>query len=281
MLSRTLLLPRIPPSLRTRTLCPRLAPPRPRPPPLPSRSRVLTTPHTPRHARFASTSAPPPPPPSRPRSTAYQNAREDHYRNRNRSLLLYSAATVLVVTATSYLAVPLYRVFCSTTGYAGTPQTDQSRFLPERLVARTDLDRRIRVTFNADSSDSLPWSFEPQQRDVRVLPGETALAFYTATNHSDEDIVGIATYNVTPNNIAPYFAKVECFCFEEQRLLAGEEVDLPVFFFIDRDFVDDPNMKDIREVTLSYTFFRARRDSFGNLVPAEGPLAVPNSAPVV
>ncbi|GAA5825223.1 hypothetical protein JCM3770_001837, partial [Rhodotorula araucariae] len=79
--------------------------------------------------------------------------------------------------------------------------------------------------------------------------------------------------------VAPYFAKVECFCFEEQRLLAGEEVDLPVFFFIDRDFVDDPQMKDVREVTLSYTFFRARRDSFGNLVPADGPLAVANSVP--
>ncbi|POY73253.1 hypothetical protein BMF94_3587 [Rhodotorula taiwanensis] len=224
---------------------------------------------------------PPPPPPRRPNpaAEAYQRAREAQYKERNRSLLLYSAATILVVTAGSYLAVPLYRVFCSATGYGGTPQTDQSRFGPERLVARTDLGSRIRVTFNADASDSLPWSFEPQQKEVRVLPGETALAFYTATNHSDEDIIGIATYNVTPMNIAPYFAKVECFCFEEQRLLAGEEVDLPVFFFIDRDFVDDPLMKDVREVTLSYTFFRARRDSYGNLVPAEGPLAVADSVP--
>ncbi|BGP25761.1 cytochromec oxidase assembly protein COX11 [Rhodotorula toruloides] len=211
----------------------------------------------------------------------YQRAREEHYKRRNRSLLLYSAATVLIVTAGSYLAVPLYRVFCSTTGYGGTPDTDSSKFTPDRLIPRTDLDRRIRVTFNADASDALPWSFEPQQKEVRVLPGETALAFYTATNHSSEDIIGIATYNVTPQNIAPYFAKVECFCFEEQRLLAGEEVDLPVFFFIDRDFVDDPLMKDVREVTLSYTFFRARRDSYGNLVPSEGPLAVPNSVPAV
>ncbi|GAA5923019.1 hypothetical protein JCM3775_006226 [Rhodotorula graminis] len=283
MLTRTL--PRIATPLRSRT--PLASSPSPA-------LLALRRPLAPRIAnlarhRFASTSStatgtaprPSPHPPQRPQQGAYQRARHEHYRQRNRSLLLYSAATILVVTAGSYLAVPLYRVFCSATGYAGTPQTDQSRFVPERLVARTDLDRRIRVTFNADSSDSLPWSFEPQQRDVRVLPGETALAFYTATNHSDEDIVGIATYNVTPNNIAPYFAKVECFCFEEQRLLAGEEVDLPVFFFIDRDFVDDPNMKDIREVTLSYTFFRARRDSFGNLVPAEGPLAVAGSAPVV
>ncbi|GJN90043.1 hypothetical protein Rhopal_003041-T1 [Rhodotorula paludigena] len=223
----------------------------------------------------------PPPRPQQTQREAYERARAEHYKQRNRSLLLYSAATVLVVSAASYLAVPLYRVFCAKTGFAGTPTTDMSKFLPERLVARTDLDRRIRVTFNADSSDSLPWSFEPQQREVRVLPGETALAFYTAKNHSDEDIIGIATYNVAPDKIAPYFAKVECFCFEEQRLLAGEEVDLPLFFFIDQDFVDDPDMKDVDDVTLSYTFFRARRDSYGNLVPSEGPLAVAGSVPAV
>lgn len=134
-------------------------------------------------------------------SESYQRAREARYKERNRSLLLYSAATILVVTAGSYLAVPPYRVFCSATGYGGTPQTDASRFGPDRLIPRTDLDKRIRVTFNADASDSLPWSFEPQQKDVKVLPGETALAFYTATNHSDEDIIGIATYNVTPMNV--------------------------------------------------------------------------------
>lgn len=209
MLTRTL--PRLAPTLRTRTTRALASPAhlallRPLAPRIANPDLALVT-----RTRFASTSTttsstpqPPPPPPNRAQQQgAYQRARHDHYRQRNRSLLLYSAATILVVTAGSYLAVPLYRVFCSTTGYAGTPQTDQSRFVPERLVARTDLDRRIRVTFNADSSDSLPWSFEPQQRDVRVLPGETALAFYTATNHSDDDIVGIATYNVTPNSVRP------------------------------------------------------------------------------
>lgn len=212
---------------------------------------------------------------------AYAKRRAQLHAERNRSLLLYSTATIILVTAASYLAVPLYRVFCSATGYAGTPLTDKSRFSSDRLMAAEEGEtRRIRVKFNADRSDSLPWSFEPIQREVQVLPGETALAFYTATNNSDEDIIGIATYNVTPNNvsgldtqkrcsvfhsfivahlphfpqIAPYFAKVECFCFEEQRIQAGEEVDLPVFFFIDRDFMDDPLMKDVREVTLSYTF---------------------------
>lgn len=104
-------------------------------------------------------------------------------------------------------------------------------------------------------SDVLPWKFTPQQREVRVLPGETALAFYTATNKSTEDIIGVATYSVTPAQVAPYFSKIQCFCFEEQRLNAGETVDMPVFFFIDPDFVNDPTMTKIDTITLSYTFF--------------------------
>lgn len=114
---------------------------------------------------------------------------------------------------------------------------------------------RIRVTFNASVSDVLDWKFTPQQREVRVLPGETALAFYTATNRSKEDIIGVATYSVTPAQVAPYFSKIQCFCFEEQRLNAGETVDMPVFFYLDPDMLNDLNMRGINEVTLSYTFF--------------------------
>lgn len=113
----------------------------------------------------------------------------------------------------------------------------------------------------------LPWKFVPQQREVRVLPGETALAFYTATNKSDEDIIGVATYSVTPGQVAPYFSKIQCFCFEEQRLNAGETVDMPVFFYIDPEFVTDINMKGIETVTLSYTFFKAKYDKDGHLRP--------------
>lgn len=115
--------------------------------------------------------------------------------------------------------------------------------------------KRIRVTFNASVSDVLPWKFTPQQREVRVLPGETALAFYTATNRSDRDIIGVATYSVSPAQVAPYFSKIQCFCFEEQRLNAGETVDMPVFFYIDPDVVNDLNARGIETVTLSYTFF--------------------------
>jgi len=117
---------------------------------------------------------------------------------------------------------------------------------------------RIRVTFASSVSSNLDWKFIPQQREVRVVPGETALAFYKAENRSSEDIIGVATYSVTPGQVAQYFSKIQCFCFEEQKLTAGEEVDMPVFFFIDPDFANDPAMKGIEQVTLSYTFFKAK-----------------------
>lgn len=142
------------------------------------------------------------------------------------------------------------------------------RFEPSRLIPLNPGADKIRVTFNADASDELPWSFDRSQEEIYVIPGETALAFFTATNKSKKDIIGIATYNVAPDRIAPYFSKVECFCFEEQKLLAGEQVDLPVFFFIDNDYLDDPNVKDVKDVVLSYTFFAARRNQkTGQLEP--------------
>lgn len=213
----------------------------------------------------------------------YRAAQQARLKARNRSLALYALSLGVVTLGLSYAAVPLYRAFCSATGFGGTPMTSitkgEGKFAPERLKALVagegQKERWITVRFNADSSDALPWKFWPCQRSVRVRPGETALAFYKAKNMSDKDILGIATYNVTPGQvhrssfhlpvcladawhsavqIAPYFAKVECFCFDEQRLLAGEEVDLPIFFFIDQDFADDPLMRDIDDVVLSYTF---------------------------
>jgi len=178
---------------------------------------------------------------------------------------MYSLATILFVGGASYAAVPMYRAFCSATGYNGTPMTS-GRFDAERLVPLTEA-KSIKVHFNADKSSSLPWSFTPQQKFVVVKPGETSLAFYKAKNTSKEDLIGIATYNVTPAKVAPYFSKVECFCFEEQKLLAGEEVDMPILFFIDKDCLEDDSMKDVDDVVLSYTFFKARRNTHGVLEP--------------
>ncbi|KAJ6609217.1 cytochrome c oxidase assembly protein CtaG/Cox11-domain-containing protein [Mycena sp. CBHHK59/15] len=192
--------------------------------------------------------------------------RADVYKERNRNLLMYTSAVIITTLGVTYAAVPLYRMFCAATGFAGTPNVGTGRFEAERLVP-VENAHRIKVHFNADRAESLPWTFTPQQRFVTVLPGETSLAFYTAKNNSDKDIIGIATYNVTPDRVAPYFSKVECFCFEEQKLLAGEEVDMPLLFFIDKDILDDPSCRYIDDVVLSYTFFRARRNQQGHLEP--------------
>lgn len=201
----------------------------------------------------------------------------------------YTLSIILGTVAFSYGSVPMYKMvylphlspphppplaipttadtpypqICQTTGYGGQPvrahgTANSGDGSPEDLASRlepvTDA-RRIRVTFSSSVSDVLPWKFTPQQREVRVLPGETALAFYTATNNSDKDIIGVATYSVTPAQTAPYFSKIQCFCFEEQRLAAGETVDMPVFFYLDPDLLKDLNMRNVHTVTLNYTFF--------------------------
>ncbi|KAI9758327.1 MAG: Cytochrome c oxidase assembly protein cox11, mitochondrial [Lichina confinis] len=159
-------------------------------------------------------------------------------------------------------------MICQQIGWGGQPikAVGHGSDNPSRLQPVTNYPR-LRITFAGSVSDVLPWKFTPQQREVKVLPGETALAFFKATNKSDEDIIGIATYSVTPGQVAPYFSKIQCFCFEEQRLNAGETVDMPVFFFIDPDFINDPQMKNIETITLSYTFFKARYDREGHLSP--------------
>ncbi|KAI9461675.1 cytochrome c oxidase assembly protein CtaG/Cox11-domain-containing protein [Lactarius psammicola] len=188
------------------------------------------------------------------------------YAQRNRSLFMYTSAVVILAVGASYAAVPLYRMFCAATGFAGTPVVGTGRFEAERLVP-IEGAKRIKVHFNADRSEQLPWTFTPQQKYVTVLPGETSLAFYKAKNNADHDVIGIATYNVTPDRIAPYFAKVECFCFEEQKLLAGEEIDMPLLFFIDKDVLEDPACRNLDDIVLSYTFFKARRNAQGQLEP--------------
>ncbi|KAK0107333.1 Cytochrome c oxidase assembly protein cox11, mitochondrial [Cadophora gregata] len=213
--------------------------------------------------------------PSKPRQSVAPTMEQLRapFHKKNASTLYYTLSIILGTVAFSYGSVPMYKMICQTTGWGGQPikapghgGSDDGGDPSTRLRPVTSA-KRIRITFNGSVSDVMPWKFVPQQREVRVLPGETALAFYTATNRSDDDIIGVATYSVTPAQVAPYFSKIQCFCFEEQRLNAGETVDMPVFFYIDPDFVNDPNMRGIEQVTLSYTFFKARYDNNGQLKP--------------
>lgn len=187
-------------------------------------------------------------------------ARASELRTANRNFAGYMLAVAVGVVGLSYASVPLYRVFCQATGFGGTIRDggDDAFVTPLAATAPVAGGRAIRVRFNADVSATVPWRFVPSQSEISVLPGETALAFYKAENKGDTDITGIATYNVTPSKAAIYFNKVQCFCFDEQRLKRGEELDMPIFFFIDPEFATDDNMKDVTDITLSYTFFRAQ-----------------------
>ncbi|RAL50871.1 hypothetical protein DM860_005227 [Cuscuta australis] len=177
---------------------------------------------------------------------------------KSKKTLYYLTGLVFGMVGLSYAAVPLYRRFCQATGYGGTVTRKES---VEEKIARHAKDgtvstREVVVQFNADVADGMPWKFTPTQREVRVKPGESALAFYTAENKSSTPITGVSTYNVTPMKAAVYFNKVQCFCFEEQRLLPGERIDMPVFFYIDPEFETDPKMDGINNLILSYTFFK-------------------------
>jgi cytochrome c oxidase assembly protein subunit 11 len=168
---------------------------------------------------------------------------------RSRNLGVVLAGVVVTMLAMAYASVPLYRLFCQKTGYGGTTQVAK---LPSSQV----VDRTITVRFNADTHRDLPWHFRPLQTQIKVKIGENALAFYESQNWSDKPISGMATYNVTPDKAGIYFNKVACFCFEEQVLSPQQRVEMPVQFFIDPDFANDPDLKDVHTITLSYTFFR-------------------------
>ena len=173
--------------------------------------------------------------------------------SRNRRLALSSFVVAAGMVGASYAAVPLYEIFCQVTGYGGTTQTADAA--PDKV-----LERKMTIRFNADVDRKLPWQFAAVQQKVEIRVGENALAFYRARNVSDRAVIGTATFNVTPLKAGQYFNKIECFCFTEQRLEPGGEVDMPVSFFVDPAIADDPNLNDVREITLSYTFFQTDAD---------------------
>jgi len=170
--------------------------------------------------------------------------------------MYYVISIGVVFLGLSFAAIPAYRIFCEATSFGGTTQIAKDFDKIENM--KKVEDRLIRVQFNADVPSSMQWHFKPLQDEIYVHPGETALAFYTAKNPTDKPIIGISSYNLTPFQAAYYFNKIQCFCFEEQILNPGEEVDLPVFFYIDPDYANDPNLEYLDSILLSYTFFESK-----------------------
>jgi cytochrome c oxidase assembly protein subunit 11 len=183
---------------------------------------------------------------------------KDPRRIQIQNTMYYAASVAVTFVGLSFAAVPLYQLLCSATGIDGTAKTGQgTKYLLDQIKP-TKNAKPIKITFDSSVAETMPWKFVPETRQITVVPGETALSFFKAKNPSPESIVGISTYSVVPYKAAQYFNKVQCFCFEEQRLEAGEEVDMPVFFFIDPEFSTDPWMKDVSEITLHYTFFKSK-----------------------
>ena len=146
----------------------------------------------------------------------------------------------------------LYDTFCRLTGFGGTPQIAMNADNLSEV-----LDREVTVKFDSNVSPDLPWEFEPEQRGMTVKLGQTGLAYYKVKNVSDQAITGVATFNVSPTKSAPYFVKTECFCFTDQTLQPGQEMSMPVLFFVDPEMDASERHDDVTEVYLSYTFFES------------------------
>ncbi len=184
--------------------------------------------------------------------------------SRNRFTAFAAIGLVAGMVGMSYAAVPLYKLFCQVTGFGGT--TQRADAAPQEV-----LNRDVTVRLNADVGNGLTWKFQPLQRDVTLKVGEEALAFYRATNISDKSVVGMATFNVTPDKAGQYFNKIACFCFTEQRLEPGQSIDMPVSFFVDPRIAQDRNMDDVSDITLSYTFFPVEKPAARDAAAAPAP----------
>ena len=185
---------------------------------------------------------------------------------RDRNLIVAASCGALVgaMVALSYAAVPLYNWFCRTTGFAGTTQVATA-------APGYQLDRKITVRFDVNVASGLPWRFEPEVTSIDLKLGEVATVIYHVTTLSARDTAGIAGYNVAPLTIGAYFQKINCFCFTEQRLKAGEKQDMTVVFFVDPALAKDAEQDSLDTITLSYTFYPIREPQGGVAqVPASG-----------
>jgi cytochrome c oxidase assembly protein subunit 11 len=170
--------------------------------------------------------------------------------NRKLKIALLAGLAPTFMFGMAWAAVPLYQLFCQITGYGGTTRVATQ-------AADQVLERTVLVRFDANTAPGIPWTFRPEKEAVTLKLGENGLSFYNVTNTSDRAITAVATYNVTPHKAGPYFQKLECFCFQDRTLLPGESMDLPVIFYVDPRLATEDDVDDVREITLSYTFFPA------------------------
>lgn len=168
---------------------------------------------------------------------------------------LMALGFALGMFALGFASVPLYRLFCQVTGFGGTTQRATEADLAAAAANSHGVARTINVRFDSNTDRGLPWQFKPEQTQMKVHLGQKSMAIYLAKNLSDKPVTGRAVFNVTPDQTGSYFNKIQCFCFVEQTLQPGQEVRMPVLFFVDPKIAQDADAKGVQEITLSYTFY--------------------------
>ena len=174
--------------------------------------------------------------------------------SKNRRSAFSAAMIGLGMLAMGFAAVPLYEVFCRVTGYGGTTQ----RVGAAQAATVQATSQVMSIRFDSNVNSALPWTFKPENTVDRVSVGARDMAIYIAKNESSQPVIGTASFNVTPDLAGKYFHKVQCFCFTEQLLKPGETMRMPVLYYVDPAILDDPETKNIKEITLSYTFYRSK-----------------------
>eukprot|EP01084_Bolivina_argentea_P034519 63900_1 len=175
-------------------------------------------------------------------------------------IALYCASVGITFLGLSFASAPLYRSLCQRFGWGGTINRKTQKKLKsltnwkETSTAKRK-NKKLLIRFDTRTGPGMEWDFEPVQSYVITRPGESTLAFFKATNTSSKPISGLSTYTILPYKAAPYFVKIQCFCFEEQRLRGNEQVDMPVLFFVEPDILNEPSLQDLDEITLSYIFY--------------------------
>ena len=184
---------------------------------------------------------------------------------RNRRVALMAGAFALLMLGLGFAAVPLYRIFCEATGYGGTPR----RVSEAQAATVQGTGSTMSVRFDANVATNMAWSFRPDQITQNVKLGQRQMATFYAKNLTARPITGTATFNIQPDSAARFFNKIQCFCFTQQRLMPGQEVHMPVIYYVDPAILDDKDNKGTEQITLSYTF---------NQVPDDPKLSAQSSA---
>lgn len=178
---------------------------------------------------------------------------------RKRNSAMMAGMLAIGMLALGFAAVPLYRLFCQVTGFSGTTQrADASASVP---VAA---GHTLSIRFDSNVAPGMPWKFHPEHSTDKVTVGARDMAIFIAKNMSDKPVTGTATFNVTPEQAGAYFTKIQCFCFTQQTLQPGQEIRMPVLFYVDPKILDDPDNRDTQEITLSYTFYPVDQDRSGS-----------------